>query len=61
MPNETAKKKYEVTKRVTGYFRTVVEADDEAQAHAIADGLCSDADFGPLEDVDWENGSINPA
>ena len=51
-------KEYEVTIRVTGKFTTRVTVDSEAEAIAMANDQCSDADFGPLQDIDWEDGKI---
>lgn len=49
---------YEVSIPVTGYFRVRVKASSEDDAQAKASEQCSEADFGPLEDIDWEEGKV---
>ena len=43
---------------VKGYFRVRVKANSEDDAQAKASEQCSEADFGPLEDIDWEEGKV---
>lgn len=49
---------YEVSISVTGYFRVRVKANSEDEARINASDQCSEADFGPLEDIDWEEGKV---
>lgn len=49
---------YEISIPVSGYFRIIVSADSDDEAMSIANDQCSDADFGPLSDIDWSDGKI---
>lgn len=39
---------------VSGFVWVDVDADEFDDAIASANDVVSDADFGPLEDIDWE-------
>lgn len=54
----TDEKQYEVSLAVNGYYRQTVWAKDEKEAYVKVDNLCADADFGELEDIEWEKSRI---
>lgn len=47
-------KTYEVIFRVDGRVIVSVDAEDETDAEMKAEQFMVDADFGPLEDIQWE-------
>lgn len=46
--------KYTVRLKVTGRYFVSVDADDFEEARKKANDIASEADFGGLEDIDWE-------
>ena len=51
-------KEYEVSMEVHGYYRVRVKAESEEEARQTANERCSEADFGPLENIDWKTSHI---
>lgn len=49
---------YEVTMLVTGRFRVRIRAGSPEEAERKAEYACQEADFGALEDIDWETRRI---
>ena len=50
--------KYRVSYRFTGYWNTVVEADNEDAARNIAIERSYDVDCGDLHNIDWAENCI---
>lgn len=51
-------REYTVLIPVTGRYAATVTAKSEAEAVRLANEMCESADFGDLEDIDWEDGKI---
>lgn len=47
-------KDYDVRVKVTGYYETTVRARNRSDAEQEANSEVENADFGPLENIDWE-------
>lgn len=47
-------KKYCVTYRMTAKVEVYVDAENANEAHEKAEQFMCDADFGPAEDIEWE-------
>ena len=45
---------YEITFRTDGKVVLSIDADNEVEAFDEAEQFMCDADFGPLEDIQWE-------
>lgn len=52
---EKQEKLYEISLAVNGYYRKEVTANSEDEAYTKVNDMCTNADFGELEDIDWEN------
>lgn len=50
---------FEITASVSGYFTLVIDADGEEEALEEFQQSISDADFGPLHDIEWDDIRVN--
>ena len=54
LPEEPEDPTFTVCSKVQGYVRVPTKASTPEAAVAEANQIISDADFGPLSDIDWE-------
>lgn len=47
-------KKYSICAAVKGFYEMTVEAESYKQAMEIVNDKITEADFGPLKDIDWK-------
>lgn len=52
-------KKFDISVWTQGFVRLTVDAEDETAAWEKANELMEDADFGPLEDIEWEKTAVS--